>query len=82
MNADGLDDYFPDRDETPTYAYEDESGLTVEDLTVEALPLETLSVKGRSVETEIHRAAVDFQRFAEKFHVFANECQGGASRAA
>jgi hypothetical protein len=87
MNADGLDDYFPDRADAPTYAYEDDADVTMEDLTVETLPVETLSVetlsaKGRSVETEIHRAAVDFQRFAEKFHVFANECQGGGSRAA
>jgi hypothetical protein len=87
MNADSLDDYFPDKDEAPIYAYEDESGLTAEDLTVETLPVETPplerpSVEGRYVESEIHRAAVDFQRFAEKFHVFAHECQRGGSRAA
>jgi hypothetical protein len=82
INADGLDDYFPDKADAPTYAYEDDSDVTMEDLTVETLSVETLSAKGRSVETEIHRAAVDFQRFAEKFHVFANECQGGGSRAA
>lgn len=87
MNADSLDDYFPDKDEAPTYVYQDEPGLTVEDLPVEDLTVETLlvetrSVEGRCVESEIHRAAVDFQRFAEKFHCFADECQRGGNRAA
>ena len=107
MNADSLDDYFPDKDDAPTYAYEDESDVTMEELRVETLPLETLpvetlsvetlsvktlpvetvsvatqSAKGRYAESEIYRAAVDFQRFAAKFHVFATECQGGGSRAA
>jgi hypothetical protein len=87
MNADSLDDYFPAMEEATTYAYEDESGvtvaeLTVEDLAMETLTVETLSVDGSRVESEIHRAAVDFQRFAAKFHVFANECQRGGSQAA
>lgn len=92
LNADSLDDYFPDRNEVSTFAHYDDSALTVENLTVDSLTVENLTadslavehltVEGVCVESEIHRAAVDFQRFAAKFHVFANECQRGASQAA
>jgi hypothetical protein len=83
LNADSLDDYFPDRDEAPTYVYDDESGLTVEresGLTTEGES--GLTVERLCVESQIHRAAMEFQRFAVKFHAFASECQRNSRRAA
>jgi hypothetical protein len=83
LNADSLDDYFPDRDEAPTHAYDDESGLTTageSGLTVEGGS--GLTVEGLCVESEIHRAAMDFQRFAVKFHAFASESQRDGRQAA
>ena len=64
LEADGLDGYFPDRHEAPTHASDDESGPRVE---------------GPCVESEIHRAAMEFLRFAEKFHAFTSECQRGGN---
>jgi hypothetical protein len=82
---------FPDTDEASTDAYDDEPGPTVKALcfpdtddtdeastdTYDDEPGPT--VKAICVESDIHRAAMDFLRFAEKFHAFASEHQRGGS---
>ena len=65
-------DYFSIAHDEPTAASELQAETTVDDELFEA---EQVFQSGHIFQTDIQRAALDFQRFAEKFHVFATECQ-------
>jgi hypothetical protein len=65
-------DYFSIADDAPTAANEVQAETPVDD---ELFEPEQVFVSGHIFQTDIQRAATEFQRFAEKFHVFASECQ-------
>lgn len=83
-----LGDLFPDRDADQIGDYfsaatdasmEAEPGETpVDDKVFAPEPLferERIFEADDAVQSDIQRAAMEFQRFAEKFHAFATECQ-------
>jgi hypothetical protein len=49
-----------------------DDGLTIDDEICES---EQVFESGHIFQSDIQRAAMEFQRFAEKFHAFAAECQ-------
>ena len=65
-------DYFSIANDAPTAASEAHAETPVDDELFEA---EQVFESGHIFQTDIQRAATEFQRFAEKFHVFASECQ-------
>ena len=65
-------DYFSIANDAPTATSVVEAQTPLDD---ELFEVEQVFVSGHVVETDIQRAALEFQRFAEKFHAFAAECQ-------
>ena len=65
-------DYFSIANDAPTAASEVQAETPVDD---ELFEVEPVFESGHIVQTDTQRAAMEFQRFAEKFHVFASECQ-------
>jgi hypothetical protein len=83
LAVDGLSEFFP-----PQTGLEVDSALTFGDLFTqqsaaedddEDFEPEQLVQSDEVFQSEIQRAAVDFQRFADKFHAFASECQQRAT---
>ena len=73
LAVDTLEEFFPERqaaDVEDYFAVADGPSTPVEDDS-------DLKETPRQVafQSEIQRAAIEFQRFAEKFHAFASECQ-------
>ncbi|MDO8483424.1 MAG: hypothetical protein Q7S35_00600 [Candidatus Limnocylindrales bacterium] len=75
--ADEIDDYFSSADDASTKAkpaetpVDDGEGLESEQIFTSERIFESDEV----FHSDIQRAAMEFQRFAEKFHAFASECQ-------
>jgi hypothetical protein len=65
-------DYFSIANDAPTVASEVQTETPVDD---ELFEVEPVFESGHIVQTDSQRAAMEFQRFAEKFHAFAAECQ-------
>jgi hypothetical protein len=65
-------DYFSIANDAPAAASEVQAQTPVDD---ELFEVEPVSESGHIVQTDSQRAAMEFQRFAEKFHAFAAECQ-------
>jgi hypothetical protein len=74
----GLAEYFTALENAPAAPVTaNDSVLYPEDLTIDIVDV---APEDLGFQSEIQRAAMDFQRFAEKFHAFARQCQ--APRAA
>ena len=66
-------DYFSIANDEPTATSEVQAETPVDDELFEVL--EQVFEPAHIVQTDTQRAALEFQRFAEKFHAFAAECQ-------
>ena len=69
--ADAID-YFSTADDAPTTVREAPAETPVDDELCES---EEVFESGPIFQSDIQSAALEFQRFAEKFHAFAAECQ-------
>jgi len=72
-------DYFSIVNDAPTAASQVQAETPVDDepfkVDDELFKVEQVVESGHIFQTDTQRAATEFQRFAEKFHVFASECQ-------
>ena len=67
-----VEDYFATVDGPLTPGADDSE---LEETRLQVLELAPVFDSEPAFQSEIQRAATEFQRFAEKFHAFANECQ-------
>jgi len=75
-DADEIDDYFSNADDASMKAEPAETPVDGEGLEAEQIfASERIFQSGEVSQSDIQRAAMEFHRFAEKFHAFASECQ-------
>ena len=69
--TDELEDYFRGLETAPELARDDRAAAAAGGSCVELAEVD----ENPGLQSEIQRAALEFQRFAEKFHAFASQCQ-------
>lgn len=75
-DADQIEDYFSAANDASMKAEPGETSVDDEVFAPEPLfERERIFEADDAVRSDIQRAAMEFQRFAEKFHAFATECQ-------
>jgi hypothetical protein len=78
VDAGGLGDLFTAVKDAPTVTADDDSVvLRQENVAVvqESVAVVDVAPHEPGFQSEIQRAAIDFQRFAERFHTFAKQCR-------
>ncbi|MDO8630752.1 MAG: hypothetical protein Q7R41_09680 [Phycisphaerales bacterium] len=74
-DADEIEDYFRTADDASMTAAPSEEPAETPVDDDEVLGSEQIFESDEVFQSDIQRAAMEFQRFAETFHVFARECQ-------
>ena len=72
LDTGGLGDYFRGLEDAPAVTGGDRVAQDDVDFDAEIVDV---AAENPGFQSEIQRAATDFQRFAEKFHAFARQCQ-------